>query len=48
MYCSVTTDELLYEMTDKELLDAADHVLRSVCIDILTSAGEYSTVDTFE
>ncbi|EPB68369.1 hypothetical protein ANCCEY_12536 [Ancylostoma ceylanicum] len=35
-------------MTDQELLDAADQVLRSVCIDLLTSTGEYSTVDTFD
>ncbi|KAK6750611.1 hypothetical protein RB195_002533 [Necator americanus] len=36
-------------MGDQELLDAADHVLRSICIDFLTSsAGEYSTVDTFD
>ncbi|VDN28315.1 unnamed protein product [Cylicostephanus goldi] len=34
--------------TDKELVDAADRVLRSVCIDILTTTpGEYSIIDTF-
>ncbi|VDK52831.1 unnamed protein product [Cylicostephanus goldi] len=33
---------------DKELVDAADRVLRSVCIDILTTTpGEYSVIDTF-
>ncbi|KHJ94867.1 P-type ATPase of unknown pump specificity [Oesophagostomum dentatum] len=32
-----------------ELLDAADRVLRSVCIDTLTStAGDYSIIDTFD
>ncbi|EYC39602.1 hypothetical protein Y032_0649g1114 [Ancylostoma ceylanicum] len=46
--CSGSTDEQLYDMTDQELLDAADQVLRSVCIDLLTSTGEYSTVDTFD